>query len=94
MQSLRSRLTLTHTLAALVAVVIVAALTTVLVRRGFDRLAVEQGQRTAGGIAAALERYYAERGTLQGAPLELRRRIAESGGSAPRRIIIVGPGGR
>lgn len=91
MRTLRSRLTVTHALIALIAVLTVTALATILIQRGFDRMAAERGRNQATLIAQFLGDYYTTNGNLTGAPAEIRRRIANSGGVLPRRIIVAAP---
>jgi signal transduction histidine kinase len=93
MRSVRTRLTLTHAAAALIAIAIVAVLATILIQRGFDRLAVAQGREVAVRIAAILEAIHAERGTLRGAPQEIERLLGAAGEQLPRRLIFAGPNG-
>lgn len=91
MRTLRSRLTLTHTLIALIAVVAVTALATILIQRGFDRLAAERGRNQARDIAQALGDYYNTHGNLTDAPAVIRQRILDQGGALPRRIVLANP---
>ena len=73
MTSLRQRLTFTHALIGLIAVVTVAALTTALVLRSFDRL------RTQASITAATDRladFYDLHGDWRGVDVALRRQFA------------------
>ena len=61
MRSLRSRLTLTHALVGLIAVLIVATLVAALVQNGFDRLAQRQAGAEAASIADQLGELYGRR---------------------------------
>lgn len=75
MRSLRQRLTFTHALVALVAVVIVATLATALIRRGFDRLADRQAALEADNIVERLAELYQTRQNLSAAPQVLVRQL-------------------
>lgn len=75
MTSLRQRLTFTHALIGLIAVVTVAVLTTALVLRSFDRL------RTQASITAATQRladFYDLHGDWRGVEVALRRQFGAS----------------
>lgn len=74
MKTLRSRLTFTHALVAILAIVIVAGLSTWLIRRGFDEFAESQARTTATAVAERLSEYYATRGSWAGIQLALRNR--------------------
>ncbi len=94
MHTLRSRLTLTHTLIALIAVMTVTALATILIQRGFDRLASERGRNQARDIAQALGDYYDANGNLADAPAVIQQHILDQGGAPPRRIVLANPNWR
>src|SRR5262249_35733388 len=72
--------TLTHTLVALIAVAIVAALATALIRLSFDRqraqLNTQQYQNTADLVAERLGSLYEERGSWNGIDVFFRRQMA------------------
>jgi signal transduction histidine kinase len=96
MRSLRSRLTLTHTLVALAAVLIVVALVSLFVQNGFSRLAVRQATLEARGIAEQLGEYYQRRDGWGPVETLLRRRyptIRVGDASAGRRVQLLGADG-
>ena len=82
MRSLRSRLTLTHTLVALVAVAIVAVLVTILIRLAFDRqrqqINTQQFRDAAELAAARLGLFYERRGGWVGVDQLLRRQLTQA----------------
>jgi signal transduction histidine kinase len=90
MKSLRSRLTMTHTLVALIAVAIVATLATALIRLAFDRqraqLNTQQYQNTADLMAERLSSLYEERGGWDGVDVFFRRQMARPQNSPLRRL--------
>ncbi len=96
MHSLRARLSLTHILVALVAVVVVAGLASFLIQRGFDNLADQQARIDAEDIADRLVDYYDRRGTWRGVELFLRRRFPLLQANSPlqrRRMQLVDQSG-
>ncbi len=88
MHTLRTRLTLAATLTALITVAIVAVISVTLIRRGFDRLAVEQRRDQAAQVAERLGRFYAERGSLPDSPLERRVFSDQNADILPRRMVL------
>jgi signal transduction histidine kinase len=91
MRSLRSRLTLTHILVALVAVVVVAGLTSWLIQRGFDNLADTQALSEAEDLADRTGEFYARRGSWRGIELAFRRRypVLRAGDPIQRRQVQI-----
>jgi signal transduction histidine kinase len=91
MKSLRARLTLTHTLVALIAVAIVAVLATALIRLSFDRqraqLDVQQFQNTADLFAERLGAFYEQRGGWGGIEVFFRRQLIQSPQNSPIRRL-------
>ncbi|MFL5804139.1 MAG: sensor histidine kinase, partial [Roseiflexaceae bacterium] len=91
MKSLRSRLTLTHTLVALIAVAIVAVLATALIRLSFDRqraqLNVQQFQNAADLLAERLGVLYEQRGGWGGVENFFRRQMTQSPQNSPIRRL-------
>src|SRR5215510_14870894 len=91
MKSLRSRLTFTHTLVALIAVAIVAALATALIRLSFDRqraqLNVQQFQNAADLVSERLGTLYEQRGGWAGVEIFCRRQLIQSPPSSPIRRL-------
>src|SRR5262245_14317215 len=89
MKSLRSRLTFTHTLVALVAVLIVALLVTVLIRLVFERqrtqLNQQQIQLSADGFADRLGEMYDRRGSWAGVESQLRQQFLRAPAGSPLR---------
>jgi HAMP domain-containing protein len=90
MRSLRSRLTFTHALVALVAVLIVALLVTVLIRLVFERqraqINQQQVQISADGMADRLGDMYRQRGNWAGVEARLRQQYLQAApGSLLRR---------
>jgi signal transduction histidine kinase len=92
MKSLRARLTLTHTLVALIAVAIVAVLATALIRLSFDRqraqLNTQQYQNTADLMAERLGSLYEEHGSWNGVDVFFRRQMLRPQNSPLRRLHI------
>src|SRR5947208_5301368 len=70
MKSLRSRLTFTHTLVAIVAVAIVAVLATALIRAAFNRYAP---QTDADALAAQLGDRYQQWGGWDGIEMRIKK---------------------
>jgi signal transduction histidine kinase len=91
MKTLRSRLTFTHTLVALIAVAIVAALATALIRLSFDRqraqLNVQQFQNAADLVAERLGALYEQRSSWAGVEIFFRRQLLQSPPSSPIRRL-------
>jgi signal transduction histidine kinase len=89
MRSLRSRLTFTHALVALVAVLIVALLVTVLIRLVFERqraqITEEQIQISADSMAERLAGQYQQRGGWAGVEARLRQQYAQAAPASPIR---------
>jgi signal transduction histidine kinase len=89
MRSLRSRLTFTHALVALVAVLIVALLVTVLIRLVFERqrgqINQQQIQLSADGIADRLGEMYGQRGSWAGVETRLRQQYLQAPPASPLR---------
>jgi signal transduction histidine kinase len=89
MRTLRSRLTFTHTLVALVAVLIVALLVTVLIRLVFERqrtqLNQQQIQLSADGFADRLGEMYDRRGSWNGVEAQLRQQFLRAPAGSPLR---------
>jgi signal transduction histidine kinase len=91
MRSLRSRLTFTHTLVALVAVIIVAVLSVVLIRSAFNQLTVQRAQLDAEMIAGQVSDLYQLRQSWDGVPARLKQRQDRQAQSQPsfrRRIQL------
>src|SRR6185295_14704682 len=91
MKSLRSRLTLTHTLVALIAVAIVAVLATALIRVAFDRqraqLNIQQYQNAADLLSERLGVLYEQRGSWAGVEIFFRRQMIQSAPNSPIRRL-------
>jgi signal transduction histidine kinase len=89
MRSLRSRLTFTHTLVALGAVLIVALLVTVLIRLVFERqralINEQQDQISADGFAERLGEMYEQRGSWVGIEVQLRQLFLRAPAGSPVR---------
>jgi signal transduction histidine kinase len=89
MRSLRSRLTFTHALVALVAVLIVALLVTVLIRLMFERqrgqINQQQIQLSADAMAERLGELYAQRGSWAGVEIRLRQQYVQAPPGSPLR---------
>jgi signal transduction histidine kinase len=90
MKSLRSRLTFTHALVALTAVLIVALLVTILVRVAFDRARAQindvQIQNSADAVAELLGGFYARRQGWGNVEVLLRRRFNQAPPRSPLRL--------
>jgi signal transduction histidine kinase len=84
MKTLRGRLTRTHALVALVAIIIVAALTTVLVRRGVEQLTIGRAGDNAEVLADRLTDFYEDRQSWDGVQVFLRRRLFRAVGEQSR----------
>lgn len=93
MRSLRTRLTITHTLVALVALLIVATLATIVIRRAFDRLA-NQPDADAEAVADWLADRYQQLGNWSRVAERMARARLDSAveqrlsRSAPGRIML------
>jgi signal transduction histidine kinase len=91
MRSLRSRLTFTHALVALIAVLIVALLVTILIRLAFDRARAqindEQIRSAAENTAELMGGFYQRRQTWDGVDTFLRRRYAQAQPGSPLRRL-------
>jgi signal transduction histidine kinase len=89
MRSLRSRLTFTHTLVALVAVLIVALLVTVLIRLVFERQRAQINQQQiqigADGFAERLGEMYERRSSWAGVEIQLRQQLLRAPAGSPLR---------
>jgi signal transduction histidine kinase len=91
MRTLRSRLTFTHTLVALVAVIIVVMLSVVLIRSAFNQLTVQRAQLDAEIIAAQVGELYQQQQSWVGVPARFEQRQARQVQSQPsfrRRIQL------
>lgn len=92
--SLRSKLTLTHTLVALLAIVVIAVLVNTAITAAFTRLALAQSKREAAQIAQPLGGLYERIGSWEG----VRRRLEAGTGRGPhvehRRYVIADVNGR
>jgi signal transduction histidine kinase len=86
MRSLRSRLTLTHALVAIVAVAIVAVLTTASIRFAFNQLTARRAQVEASDAADLLGAFYQRQQSWDGVEAILRRRQAQAGPNDPIRL--------
>ena len=90
MKSLRSRLTFTHALVALTAVLIVAILVTILVRVAFDRARAQindvQIQNSADAVAELLGGFYGRRQSWNNVETLLRRRFNQAPARSPLRL--------
>src|SRR5262245_8051508 len=89
MKSLRSRLTFTHALVALLAVLIVALLVTALIRLEFERQGTEITaptiQLNADGLADRLGALYQRRGGWPGIEMQLRQQYLQAPLGSPIR---------
>jgi signal transduction histidine kinase len=88
MVSLRRRLTVTHTLVALLAVVLVALLASGLIWRAYSQLTLQQATRLRDNLRAALTQFYSARGSWEGADRLLERRQENLPALAGRRIVL------
>ena len=77
MPSLYRRLTITHTIVALLAVLVVAVLAGVLILRAYDQLARQQASLAERTATTLLSEFYGRRGSWQGIDQALQR-LAES----------------
>ncbi|NOK62304.1 MAG: Signal transduction histidine kinase involved in nitrogen fixation and metabolism regulation [Chloroflexi bacterium AL-W] len=68
MKTLRQRLTFTHTLVALIAIIIVALLVTSLIRRSFDEFTQQEIRRDAVQISEGLAQFYERQGNWERLP--------------------------
>jgi len=91
MKSLRSRLTFTHAMVALVAVVIVAAMVTFLIRLVFERQRAQindqQIQSVADAAALSLGDFYQRQQSWGGVDARLRQQYVRAGPGAPIRRL-------
>lgn len=94
MHSLRRRLTLTHTLVALLAVLLVALLASGLIVRVYRGLArqqaEQQAQATSQRLGALLARYYVANRGWRTVEADLRQSLVEQPWVNDQRVILVG----
>lgn len=74
MKTLRQRLTFTHTLVTLIAIVIVALLVTLLIGRSFDDFTQQEIRRDATQISEGLARFYERQGNWNRLPAFVNNR--------------------
>src|SRR5689334_3788710 len=89
MKTLRNRLTFTHTIVALIAVVIVASLTVGLVLRLFDNYARLQAQDEAMFVSKRLALFYQQRRNWNGLVDFFDQRITQADLAAQRRRLQI-----
>jgi signal transduction histidine kinase len=93
MKSLRARLTFTHAMVAFIAVLIVAALVTILFRLAFERQRAQVNQQQlqfeADSFAERLGEFYQQRGGWDGVENRLRQQLARAAAGAPIRRLHI-----
>ena len=96
MRSLRTRLTLTHTLVALLAVLLVGVLSTVLINNFFKRYARDQTQVQTQEVATRIGQFYDAQGAGRSLAVLLSARRTTLGSDNPlptRQFIMADPQG-